>query len=93
MIYDLIKNGEYKQFRMVTFIKDFVIVWCVFVSMVLTLGLCVSFILWIDWLTIVWHSETFGMYFRISFVLAFVISVFVNVRSHTIEIHKMQSKG
>lgn len=92
MIIDLIKSGEYKNYRTITFIKDYIIVWVALIGVALLIGLGISFILWTDWIVVVTTGELFGTYFRISFVLAFIVSLFFNVRSHQIEIHKMQGK-
>lgn len=89
MIHNLVQNGEYKKYRTVTLIKDFMLVWGALAGVALLIGLGISFITWTDWIITISYNELFGMYFRGSYILAFIIAVFVNVRSHQLEIHKM----
>lgn len=92
MIIDLIKNGEYRAFAMVTFIKDYLMM-LLWLFGVLGMGLVVwSVVLLIDGFIIFYEWYWSGVVMRSVFIVSLIPPIYFHKRSHTLEKAKYNIK-
>lgn len=89
MITNVIKSQQYKTYRLVTFIKDFLTLVGGAGMIGLAIYLIGSFYIW-DWLNV--SKSYLWQVYRVTLLLAAMVSLYTNKDSHADELNKMATK-
>lgn len=92
MIVDLIKNGEYRAFGIVTFIKDYLTVFLGLSIAVIAILTIWSGILFVNAFRLFYDWFWFGVTVRSLVVLSFLPAMVFHKRSHILEKQKHKLK-
>jgi len=88
MITDIIKSGEYREYKIVTFIKDYMIVTIVESFLVVAGIITASFVMMSSLYDVVYSSDLFWILIRVMLVINLIACLYVNDKSHSKEIMK-----
>ena len=92
MIVNLIRNKEYKTYKIVTFLKDYFIISGVISVALIIILLVSSYIDSDNFFMVAYRSEYFWKVFRILTIVPLFISVYVNKKSHEDEMVELNKK-